>query len=160
MENGLKRNVILGNHTTMSVVGKGSVRLVLEGFYHTVKDVFYVSDLKNNLLSIRQLQEKGLAVLIKDNQCRIYHPTKGLVITRKMTANKMFVLLTNTPCCKQTTSEKCFQADVQDLIEIWHCRYGHLSYTGLKTLKNKEMVKWLPHFAEINVVCTGCLKGK
>lgn len=122
----------------MSVIGKGSVRLVLEGVYHTVKDVFYVPDLKNNLLSIGQLQEKGLVVLIKDNQCRIYHPTKGLVINSKMTSNRMFVLLTNTPCCKQTTSEKCFQADVQDLAQLWHYRYGHLSYIGFKTLKTRK----------------------
>jgi hypothetical protein len=31
---------------------------------HVITEVFYVPDLKNNLLSIGQLQEKGLAVLM------------------------------------------------------------------------------------------------
>lgn len=63
----------------------------------------------------RLLQEKFLAIFIKENHYQVYHPTKDLVITNKMTANRVFVLLTNTPCCQQKTSEKCFQVDVQDL---------------------------------------------
>jgi len=31
----------------------------VNGFVHVITEVFYVPDLKNNLLSIGQLQEKG-----------------------------------------------------------------------------------------------------
>ena len=68
--------VRLGNHTKMNVVGKGSVRLFLDGISHLVTDVFYVPELRNHLLSVGQLQEKGLSVLMGSNQCRIYHPEK------------------------------------------------------------------------------------
>lgn len=147
IEEGVKRIVRLGNHTQMKVMGKGSVRLSIQGVSHLVQDVFYVPDLKNNLLSIGQLQEKGLAVLIKENQCKIYHPTKGLIIQSNMTSNRMFVLVSN----KQSDNKlvMCLQTDdTQDLSQLWHRRYGHLSYSGLKSLKNKEMVKGLPCFAE------------
>jgi len=50
--------VKLGNNTRITVFGKGKVKLYLDGVHHIVTDVFYVPKLKNNLLSIGQLQEK------------------------------------------------------------------------------------------------------
>ena len=47
--------VKLGNNTRMHVVGKGNVRLHINGFNHVITGVFYVPELKNNLLSIGQL---------------------------------------------------------------------------------------------------------
>ena len=85
--------VKLWNNSKMTVMGKGNVRLKVNGLSHVVTEVFFVPDLKNNLLSIRQLQEKGLAILIKHDLCKIYHPTKGLFIQTAMSANRMFILL-------------------------------------------------------------------
>ncbi|XP_073268022.1 uncharacterized protein [Populus alba] len=85
--------VKLGNNTRMTVLGKGKVKLLLNGLQHTVTDVFYVPELKNNLLSIGQLQEKGMAILIKSGTCKVYHPMRGLIIQTRMTINRMFVLI-------------------------------------------------------------------
>ena len=52
-----RQMVKLGNNSRMSVLGKGNVRLHLNGFNHVVIGVFFVPDLKNNMLSIGQLQE-------------------------------------------------------------------------------------------------------
>ena len=52
-------------------MGKGNVRLKVKGFNHVVTEVFYVPELKNNLLSIGQLQEKGLVILFQHNKCII-----------------------------------------------------------------------------------------
>lgn len=160
LEEGFKKVVRLGNHTRLKVVGKGSVRLFLNGVSLLVKDVFYVPELKSHLLSVGQLQEKGLAVLMQSNQCRIYHPTKGLIIHTNMTANRMFVLLSNKQPIKKEPKEVCLQATTQDLAHLWHRRYGHLSYKGLQTLQSKAMVRGLPSFPESKAVCTDCLKGK
>ena len=56
--------VKLGNNTKMTVFGKGRVRLHLNDSNFVIADVFYVPELKNNLLSIGQLQERGFAILI------------------------------------------------------------------------------------------------
>lgn len=58
-------------------------------------DVYYLSDLKNNLLSIGQLQERGLAILIKHGACRLYHSRRGLIIETWMMTNRMFALSAN-----------------------------------------------------------------
>ncbi|KAI5388829.1 hypothetical protein KIW84_074478 [Lathyrus oleraceus] len=91
LEKGFNKVVRLGNYASMNVVGKGSVRLTVKGVNHLVRDVYYVLGLKNNLLSIGQLQERGLAVLMQSNMWvseeskayRLYNPiSKGIIISR------------------------------------------------------------------------------
>ena len=54
--------VKLGNNIRMAVMGKGSIKLQIGEVKQAITDVYYIPDLKNNLLSIGQLQEKGLAI--------------------------------------------------------------------------------------------------
>nr|GEY94214.1 hypothetical protein [Tanacetum cinerariifolium] len=53
------------NDVRMAVMGKGNVRLDIEGVTHTLIDVYYVPGLMNNLISVGQVQEKGVEILIK-----------------------------------------------------------------------------------------------
>jgi hypothetical protein len=89
MDEQFRHSVKLGNGAKMMVMGKGSVKLVTAGLTQVVRDVFFIPELKNNLLSIRQLQEKGLAIVMKDKACKIYHPTRGLIMQTLMAANKI-----------------------------------------------------------------------
>jgi hypothetical protein len=51
--------------TMLAVQGKGKIRFEVNGIVFVIPEVFYVPDLKNNLLSLGQLQEKGMTVLIQ-----------------------------------------------------------------------------------------------
>ncbi|KAK0589490.1 hypothetical protein LWI29_015036 [Acer saccharum] len=129
--------VKLGNNSRMTVMGKGNVRLKVNGLTHVVTEVFFVPDLKNNLLSIGQLQEKGLEILIKHGLCRIYHPTKGLLIQTAMSANRMFILL----AASQPSKPTCFHTATQDLSHLWHCRVSSSTITKNQTMKQKVVIK-------------------
>ncbi|XP_076915955.1 uncharacterized protein LOC143575462 [Bidens hawaiensis] len=67
--------VKLGNNTRMTVGGKGNVKLMLNGVMFVINDVYFVPDLKNCLLSIGKLQQKGLSFLFQDNACKVYLPS-------------------------------------------------------------------------------------
>jgi len=149
-------SVKLGNNSTMTVKGKGNVRLQVNGNFQIITGVFYVPDLKNNLLSIGQLQEKGLEILFHHDKCKIYHPERGLIIETRMSSNRMFILLA-TCHPKEST---CFNIITEDSTQLWHCRYGHLHYKGLKTLEQKEMVNGLPKLKAPSKLCKMCLVGK
>jgi hypothetical protein len=45
-----------------------------------ISEVFYIPELKNNLLSIGQLHERNLAILIQHGVCKIYHLVRGLIM--------------------------------------------------------------------------------
>lgn len=105
-----------------------------------MSDVYYIPELKNNLLSISQFQEKGLAILIQDGACKVYHKTRGLIMQTEMTSNRMFVVLAHVTA-QQTNY---LNTTTKDIIELWHQRYGHLSHKNLCTLQHKNLVKGLP----------------
>ena len=47
-----------------------------------------------------------------------------------MALNRMFIL----HAISQHISSTCFNTITEDIGQLWHCRYGHLSFKGLKTL--------------------------
>ena len=80
LDESFQHSVKLRNNNRMSLVGKGIVKLLVNGLCYIVKEVYYVPELNNNLLSLGQLQENGLAILIQGGTLKIYHPERGLII--------------------------------------------------------------------------------
>lgn len=158
MEEGITRSVKLGNDTRMSVVGKGSVKVQINGVTQVIPDVYYVPELKNNLLSLGQLQERGLAILIRDGTCKVYHPSKGAIMETDMSGNRMFFLIAT----KSQKNSLCLQAEEvsEKEMNLWHCRFGHLNQEGLKVLSQKKMVIGLPTLKPTKEICAVCMTGK
>ena len=101
IDDNFRQLVRLGHNTKMNVIGKGRVKLLLNGIIHVASEVYCVPELKNNLLSIGHLQEKGLVILIQGGICKIYHPYKGLIIETNMSANRILILLAQSQVMSQ-----------------------------------------------------------
>ena len=154
-----KHSVKLGNDKRLEVVGKGNVKLVLSGAAYTIRDVYYIPELKNNLLSLGQLQEKDVTIIIQRGVCKMFHEERGLIAESKMSRNRMFMIIDQAGD-REIMQQRCLQTTAEDMTKIWHERYGHLSFSGLKTLQSKEMVRDLPYFDAQHFTCTDCLVGK
>jgi hypothetical protein len=87
---GFKQTVKLGDDSRITVTGIGSVRLWVNGIVQVITNVYYIPELKNNLLSIGQLQEKGLTILIQNGTCKVFHPSRGPIMHSDMSGNRMF----------------------------------------------------------------------
>ena len=59
-----------------------------------------------------------------------------------------------------TDLQVAFQTEVHDDFSLWHFRFGHLNFGGLKLLHIKNMVKGLPLIDRLERVCEGCIFGK
>jgi len=120
----------------------------------TISNVLYVPDLKNNLLSAGQLQEKGYVITIKNSACEIYDPVRGVIAIIQMSSNRLFPL-------KIESIHSCLMAKIKDPSWLWHFRYVHLSFGGLKTLQQKNMVAGLPQISTTpSQVYEECVVGK
>ena len=123
LDKSFRESVKLGNDSSITVQGKWKIQMEVNRFVHVITKVFYVADLKNNLLSIGQLQEKRLTILIQHGRCKIFLKEKDLIMETEMTHNKIFTML-----ARYTPKEpKCFSSLITDQTDLWHCRYGHLS---------------------------------
>jgi hypothetical protein len=111
LDESFRKSVKLGDNSSIDVMGKGRIHLQVNNIPQVISEVFYIPDLKNNLLSIGQLQEKGLAILFRYNKCKVYHPKRGLIIETTMTLNRMFILLAKI----QLHDQNCFLTPAQNL---------------------------------------------
>ena len=103
-------SIKLGDNSSMAVIGKGNTRTLVNEIVQVITEVFYVPGLQNNLLSVGQLQEKGLAILIQHGKCKIYHPNRGLIMEIAMSSNRMFIL----PTQKLLKEEICLSSLTED----------------------------------------------
>ncbi|CAM8910357.1 unnamed protein product [Rhodiola kirilowii] len=131
--------VRFGDNSVISVMGKGNISICAnDNTTQTISSVFYVPDLKSNLLSVGQLQEKGYEITIKDGMC-----------------THMF------PLHIQSVAQTCFSAKLKDSAWLWHYRYGHLNFKGLKTyLQQLNMVRGLPDIRTPTQCCEECILSK
>lgn len=73
-----------------------------------------------------------------------------------MTANMMFVVTAKI----MPPESNYFKTSSEDSTFFWHCRYGHLSYKGLMTLKDRDMVKGLLEIKVLSKLCEDCVTEK
>ncbi|XP_028081109.1 uncharacterized protein LOC114282602 [Camellia sinensis] len=121
--------VSFGDFSIVKVMGKCDINIrTKNGFVETISNSFYVLDLKSNLLSTSQLQEKGYEIFIKKSACEIYDPSRGAIAVVQMSSNRLIPL-------KIRTFQPCLMVEIKDPSWLWHFRYGHLNFGRLKTLQ-------------------------
>lgn len=181
LDENVKSDVTLGNDNKVSVKGKGDVNILTkQGEKKYISDVYFVSGLKHNLMSVGQLVQKGYRVTFKNGLCIILdkYPSNQLIAKVRMTNNIMFPLkirpnvninyaqaqhLMNSQVGREETTtvvQTIFQAEIKDENWLWHLRFGHLNFGGLNLLYKKGMVKGLPLIEKPERVCEGCILGK
>lgn len=84
--------------------------MIVNVFVQIITSIFYVPGLKNNLISIGQLENKGLEILIQLGTCKINHPKRRLIMKIPMSSNRMFKLFALT----QLKEEACFNSFIED----------------------------------------------
>jgi len=60
----------------------------------------------------------------------------------------------------RSIQEKCLQVYIEDKTLLWHLRFGHLHYGGLKELAKKNMVHRLPNMDYEGKFCEECVLNK
>ncbi|CAJ2637623.1 unnamed protein product [Trifolium pratense] len=153
-DDSFKDSVKLGDDSKMAVIGKGNLKLYIQGYVQVLTNVYYLPGLKNNLLSIGQLQQKNLTIVFKNDTCKVYHEEKGLIMFTHMSMNIMYII--KAP----VLVPKCFNTSQSNDAQLWHQRYGHLSFKGMNILAQKKMVQGLPAVKEPEQKCDSCMKGK
>ncbi|KAI5351900.1 hypothetical protein L3X38_004791 [Prunus dulcis] len=140
----------------VDVAGIGSLMIDTNSGRKCIKEVMFLPGLKENLLSVGQMDEHGYYLLFGGRECCIFDgPSLDcLVIKVKMKSNRCY------PLSLMQADQIALKASVTECTWIWHKRLGHLNLRSLKQLREKEMVHGLPHLEDVNGVCAGCQMGK
>ena len=147
--------VTFGDSSKIPVKGKGTITIVLKtGEKKYINDVYYIPALKSNIISLGQLVEKGYYIQMQDNSLSIRNHDRELIADVEMSKNRLFTLDI------QTKMQRCLKTVIKNDSWLWHLRYGHLGFSGLKLLSKTKMVDGLPEISVPENLCEACVKGK
>lgn len=150
--------------------GMGSVYVSINGATKILKDVMYIPQLTENLLSVSKMCERGLVVVFRKDGCFIYDECtiNGKYIMSAELNKGVYrmkgtcILEQSMATLHQVQGSQTARLAVSNLdADLWHRRLGHLSMKGMDALmKNTAHVISFQADKDHLQQCTACLKGK
>ncbi|KAJ9567614.1 LOW QUALITY PROTEIN: hypothetical protein OSB04_003580 [Centaurea solstitialis] len=148
------------NPTGGKISGKGKVS---KGRM-TFDDVYYVEQLRYNLLSVSQVCDTKFGVFFTDTECLILAPGFKIDESQVMlrTPRKDNVYCLDIEDASSLSSLNCLfsKASVSES-SLWHRRMCHMNFKNMNLLVKNNLVRGLPakEFS-CDDHCVACLKGK
>ncbi|XP_050383487.1 uncharacterized protein LOC126800215 [Argentina anserina] len=155
-ESGVTGAVTFGDGKKAKIRGKCSIR---SQDLNCLNNVLYVEGLSNNLISVSQLADEYENVWFNKRRCVVFDKDGTVVMGRVRSGDNCYHVASNL---KSDNSESCFRtSSVEETMELWHKRLGHLNCQDLLRLSSQKLVRGLPTLSgRTDVICGGCKTGK
>lgn len=143
--------IILGDNATYPLKGIRTVTLHLnQGQTLYLQEVLYLLDLKNNLVSISAMENKGFKVTFVDGKVCVWQRNPKDAFTLGFRVEGLYQV-GGSPLGAMT-------CDTSLQSELWYRRFSHLQYKTLHDVR--KMVTSMPEFnIDHEGVCQGCAAG-
>ena len=147
--------VRFGDDSHIDIKGKGPVIFLSKnGEKRILADVYYIPNLRSNIISLGQATESGCDVRMRDDYLTI-HDKEGRLITRaKRSQNRLYKV------CLNRDDAKCLQSVSITEAEKWHARLGHIGRDSMSTMIKRDLVIGIPKISIEKETCSPCLLGK
>lgn len=148
--------VRFGDDSRVDIKGKGSVLFCTkDGGKKLLADVYYIPDLKNNIISLGQATEAGYDIRMKDDYLTLRDKDGKLITRAKRSKNRLYKVLINI------VEQKCLQtAAVMSDSAKWHARHGHVGRDSMSRMIKECLVTGIPTILVEKDTCSSCLLGK
>ena len=121
-----------------------------------IKNVFYVPDLKRNLLSVKRLEMAGIKIIFDNGVVKLITNDRNLIgIGKRNNLYEIDFEIKHEYQCQNIMVEK-------NDFKLWHKRFAHLNYFSLEKLIKGKMVEGIDESIQICKVdfCEPCIAGK
>src|SRR5207248_8816565 len=121
-----------------------------------IKDVLWVPNVHENLLSVGQLIERGMNLQFSDTGT-VTIKKENRVISTGQTEGRMFLLDIVSSTNSKADSTMIAKTQNSSTTDLWHRRLGHINHSSLK--KVQKMVDGLEDqkLDEENSICEACI---
>jgi hypothetical protein len=132
LDDTVRGKVKFGDGSVVEICGRGTVVFqCLTGEQRALGDVYYIPSLRNNIISLGQLDENGCKITICDGvMCILDRPRKVLARVNR-TSNLLYTVRLHL------ASPVSLLAKHDDEAWLWHGRYGHLHFRALQSCRAK-----------------------
>ncbi|GJV52907.1 zinc finger, CCHC-type containing protein [Tanacetum coccineum] len=147
--------VRFGDGSYVQIKGRGSILLGCRNKQQKiVSDVYYIPNLKSNILSLGQLTEIGCKVIMDGNKLTLYGKNKKLLMKVERSKNRLYSIKL------QIEAPICLLASIDNQAWLWHARLGHLNFDDINKMTRKNLVEGVPRINHAGQICDACLLGK
>ena len=129
-------NATFGDNSKGNIIGLGNI---VSNSSLLIENIFLVSNLKHNLLSISQLCNKGYKSLFEPLNCKILDSKDNLIYLGHRKANIYTIDIS------QSTNKNFFMANDNNNQWLWHRRLGHANMKLISKLAKLNLVYGLPN---------------
>lgn len=144
-----------GDDSRIEIKGKGTIEFMDEnGEARVMTDVYFIPDLKSNIISLGQATESGIDIRMKGDHLTMHDREGRLLVKANRSKNRLYKVcmgIKDTPCLNLTSMNDSNK---------WHARLGHVNMDSLKSMIQKESVKGIPHINVGKEICGPCMMGK
>ncbi|KAD5317800.1 hypothetical protein E3N88_17746 [Mikania micrantha] len=147
--------VRFGDGSFVEIEGKGSILLECKNKeQRIISHVYYIPNLKNNILSLGQLTENGCKVLLERDLLFLYDNNETLLMKVTRSKNRLYNINL------RIGAPICLLSKIDEEAWLWYARLGHLNFDTIKLMTHKNMVQGVPRINHASQICDACLLGK
>ncbi|PWA86893.1 copia protein [Artemisia annua] len=140
--------VRFGDGSYVQIKGKGSILLGCRNQEQkVVSDVYYIPNLKGNILSLGQLTEIGCKVIMDENKLTLYDKSRKLLMKVERFKNRLYSIRL------QIDTPICLLANTDNQAWLWHARLGHLNFDDINKMTRKGLVEGIPRINHAGQIC-------
>ena len=151
----VKGKVKFGDGSCVEIEGKGSILFQSKTYEQIlVKDIYYIPDLKSNILSLGQATEVGCDFRMRQNYLTVHDPSERFLVKVMRSPNRLYKI------GLKIGRPVCLNRRVEDDTWKWHAKLGHVSFKTIKMMFQQGMVHVLPEVKEEKKLFESCMVGK
>ncbi|XP_010495562.1 PREDICTED: uncharacterized protein LOC104772673 [Camelina sativa] len=155
IDNSVIGKVRFGDDSRIDIKGKGPISFIdINGEPRKMMDVYFIPDLKSNIISLGQATEAGCDVRMLGECLTMHDRNRKLLVKADRSKNRLYKVrmgVENTTCLLSSTVSESSR---------WHASLGHLNAENLKNMMQRDLTFGLPRFVLDTEVCSSCLLGK
>lgn len=125
-----------------------------------LQDVYYVPNVRKNLMSVSQIERKGKELLIKDGKVKIRRAKTKEVICEAYRQNGLYMLKVEIDRNVPESVVKEINVLKIDDVELWHRRFCHVNDNTIRKLADTNRVIGLDNTRMDKFTCEACCIGK
>ncbi|XP_013589122.1 PREDICTED: uncharacterized protein LOC106297431 [Brassica oleracea var. oleracea] len=142
--------VRFGDDSRIDIRGKGSILFLdKEGKRKVLASVYYIPELRSNIISLGQATESGCDVRMKGNYLTLLDRDGNLLVRAVRSKNRLYKVAMEVDNCKI----ECLKVSCDGVSATWHARLGHVGLETMKTMINRDIVIGIPHITVDRETC-------
>ena len=155
INNTITGKVRFGDDSRIDIKGKGTISFVdMNGDPRKMTDVYFIPDLRSNIISLGQATEAGCDIRMKGDELTMRDKLGKLLVKATRSRNRLYKVHMGLK------PDTCLHASTNNESRRWHSRLGHINFDCLKAMIQKELVIGIPKLSVEKEICGSCLLGK